>query len=134
MHDEFHLSPAYLNLQPLRIPAGWAIHWNTLYASSSVEAGDFGGSSTFTATNSGRRFHLDIAFKPEHDPRGEFHLVVLYQPWPRTDRGKRRQDLPLIFDDDSETVHASTTRSYSELVSRLEEWIARCSVWVREGH
>lgn len=132
MQDRFYQSPAYLDLQPLRIPAGWSVGWNTLYASSRVENGDFGGSSIFYATNAERRFNIDVAFHPEHDPEGEFHLVVLYQPWPRTESGRRRRDVPFRIDGGAETVHTFASGSYGELVAELEQWIARCSVWVRE--
>jgi hypothetical protein len=132
MHDDYPKSPAYLDLQPLRVPAGWSIGWNTLYTSSRADNGDVGGSSIFNATNSGRRFNIDVAFEPEFDPGGEFRLVVIYQPWPRTERGRRKHDIPVRFDGDAETVHEFATRSYPELVSHLEQWIARCSVWARE--
>jgi len=127
-------SPAYLGLQPLRIPAGWRIDWNTLDATRRVEDGAFGGSSVFSATNDGRRFQIDVAFRPEHDPAGKFHLTVLYQPWPRTGRGRRRTEVPLRFDADAEDVHGSETASFAELVDQLENWIAHCTVWMREGN
>ena len=132
--NNFEKAPAYLELQPLRIPAGWRIGWNTLHTTSRVDQGDFGGSSVFLATNEGRRFRIDVMFRPEHDPSGHFVLEIEYQPWPRTERGKRRDDLPFRFDTDSEIVHSFETRSYAELVEELETWIARCSIWEREGH
>ena len=127
-------SAVSLDLQPLRVPAGWRIDWNTLYASSRVEDGAFGGSSVFSATNEGRRFQIDVAFRPEHDPAGKFHLTVIYQPWPRTERGRRRTDAPLRFDADAEDVHSSETASYAELVAQLDHWLARCAGWAREGN
>jgi hypothetical protein len=126
--------PIGFGLQPLRIPGGWTIGWNTLYATSRAENGDFGGSSLFTATNPGRRFIVDVAFSPEFSPSGKFHLVVNYQPWPRTERGKRRQDLPFRFDHAAVEVHRFETSSYPGLVHELEVWLARCSGWVREGN
>ena len=134
MHTKFHKSPAYLGLQALRIPAGWSIGWNTLYATSRAEQGEFGGSSLFNATNPGRRFRIDVAFRPEHDPDGRFHLTVEYQPWPRTEKGRRRTDVAFVFDCDAETIHHFDTASYAELVDQLEAWIARCTMWVREGN
>ena len=132
--SDFANSPAYLELQPLRIPAGWSIGWNNLHVTSTVENGDFGGSTIFHATNAGRGFNIDVEFRPEHDPEGSFHLTVLYQPWPRTEKGRRRTDAPFRFDADAEAVHSYETRLYSELLQELERWIARCTVWVREGH
>lgn len=132
--DQYPGSPAYQGLQPLRIPAGWKIGWNTLDVSLNDDLSGVGGSSVFNATNVGRRFNIDVAFRPEFDPEGAFHLVVAYQPWPRTEGGRRRKDAPFAFDTDMEEVHAFETRSYAELIAHLEHWIARCTVWEREGH
>jgi hypothetical protein len=133
MHDFYPTSPAYRNLQPLRIPAGWRIAWNGLRCDLRAENGDFGGSTLFHAVNERARFSLDVTFSPEFDPGGQFALTVLYQPWPRTERGRRRRDVPFAFDEDAEEVHVFVTASYAELTAELETWIARCTVWVREG-
>lgn len=132
MSSEFHKSISFLGLQPLRIPAGWKVEWNTLYATSSVERGEFGGSSVFLAMNEGRRFCITVEFRPEFDPNGHFSLLVEYQPWPRTENGRRKVDNPFKFDSSAEIVHSSETKSYSELVEHLEEWIGRCSIWAKE--
>ena len=34
---------------------------------------------------------------------------------------------------DADCVHACETRTYPDLIASLEHWIARCTVWVREG-
>lgn len=130
-------TPGYgadLRLQPLRIPGGWQVAWNTLYATSSAEKGEFGGSSLFHAINEGRRFVIDVTFRPEFDPEGRFRLAVIYQPWPRTERGRRRTDVPFRIGEDAEEVHDFETVSFAELVAELEAWIGRCSGWAREGH
>lgn len=132
MRDSFHKAPGYAGLQPLRIPGGWMVGWNTLYATSRADQGEFGGSTLFHAVHEGRRFNIDVEFRPEFDPEGAFHLTVLYQPWPRTERGRRRKEVPFQFDMDAEVVHQSETRDFAALVEALEEWIARCSVWVKE--
>ena len=121
------------DLQPLRIPAGWTIGWNSLYASSRAENGEFGGSSLFNATHPGRRFNVDVAFEPEFDPAGEFQLVVTYQPWPRTESGRRKRE-PFRFDGQSEVVHSFATKSFPKLVAELERWILHCSSWSREAN
>ncbi|MBX9460154.1 MAG: hypothetical protein KL785_02485 [Brevundimonas sp.] len=85
-----HLSETpgpYRELQPLRLPSGWRVGLNELYVGMDADLGEVGGSSVFNATNEGRRFNIDIEFRPEFDPEGAFHLTVLYQPWPRTERG-----------------------------------------------
>lgn len=132
--DLFPKSKAYLELQPLRIPPGWKIGWNDLNTGMAADLSGIGGSTVFYAKNEGRRFDIDIGFRPEFDPDGAFHLEVRYQPWPRTERGRRRQDVPFAFDGDAETVHEFETRSYPALIAELEHWIARCTVWTREGH
>ena len=131
MTSEFEKTAAYQSLPALRIPAGWAIGWNTLNTIDRAEEGHFGGSSVFNATNEGRRFNIDVAFTPEFDPDGAFVLTVINQPWPRTPLGRRR-DAPLRFDADAETVHTSASKTFPDIVAEIETWIARCTVWARE--
>ena len=133
-HDTYPNSRAYRELQPLRLPAGWAVGWNELFVGMDADLGEVGGSSVFNATNEGRRFNIDIEFRPEFDPEGAFHMTVRYQPWPRTERGGRRHDVPFAFGIEARTVHTFDTRSYPELVAELERWIARCTHWTPEGH
>ena len=134
MEFDYSKSADFREMQPLRIPAGWSVGWNNLSTTSKVEDGDFGGSSIFHATNSGRRFMIDVEFRPEFDPSGQFYMTVSYQPWPRTEAGRRRHDEPVKFDANAEVVHAAETPVYSDLISQLETWIGRCTTWVREGH
>ncbi|MGH7025816.1 hypothetical protein [Brevundimonas sp.] len=133
-HELYPHSRAYLELQPLRIPAGWRIGWNTLDVGMAADRGGIGGSSVFSATNEGRRFYIDVEFSPEFDPEGAFYLTVTYQPWPRSDRGRRRNDVPFALDAEAQKVHEFETRSYAALIAALEHWIARCTVWEREGN
>lgn len=131
-YDLYPRSRAYLDLPPLRIPGGWTIGLNTLDAGMAGSFDGVGGSSLFNATHAGRRFNIDIAFRPEFDPDGAFHLEVTYQPWPRTERGRRRKDLPFAFGADAQIVHTFETRSWPDLIAELEHWIARCTVWTIE--
>lgn len=131
--DLYPRSKAYLELPPLRIPTGWTIGWNSLDIGMAASLDGIGGSSVFTATHEQRRFNIDIEFRPEFDPDGAFHLAVKYQPWPRSERGRRRKDVPFALGMDAETVHEFETRSYAALITELEHWIARCTVWTREG-
>jgi hypothetical protein len=126
-------TPHYRNLQPLRIGGGWSVGWNTLYTDLDPEKGDVGGMVLFSASNEGRRFVIDVMFRPEFDPIGRFIIEVTYQPYLRTEKGRRR-DVPFRLDVNAKVVHTFETRSYAELVEHLEQQIARCSVWVREGH
>jgi hypothetical protein len=132
----FAHSRAYQELQPLRVPGGWAVELNELsvWMEAGAPAGKVGGSTLFLATNTVRRFNIDVAFVPEFDPQGLFRLVVRYQPWPRTERGRRRKDLPFAFDENLRTVHEFETKSCTALVAELERWIARCTVSVPEGN
>ncbi|WHU03356.1 hypothetical protein [Sphingomonas sp. NIBR02145] len=127
-------APDYAELTPLRIPAGWSIGWNQLHRDKRVEDGDFGGSSVFYATNPGRRFVIDVEFRPEHNPDGHFELTVQYQPWPRDARGRRQNDAPFAFDANAKLMHSIETRSYAELIEQLETWLARCTIWSVEGN
>jgi hypothetical protein len=136
-HDLFPTSPAYLEMQPLRIPTGWMIGMNQLSVGMDVMPDAPPGvagyrSPVFNATNEWRRFNIDI--EVEAGPEGAFHLTVTYAPWPRNSRGRRIKDQPLSFWPDGEVVHQLSTGAYEELVAQLEYWIARCTVWAREGH
>ena len=130
--DVYPGSPAFQGLPRLRIPGGWTVGWNTLDASMEADLSGIGGSSVFNATHPGSRFSIDVEFRPEFDPEGSFHLTVIYQPWPRTESGRRRKDVPFAIDGAAEEVHRFETRSCSELLEHLEYWIARCTVWIRE--
>jgi hypothetical protein len=132
--DLFPYSKAFLELQPLRIPAGWHVGWNALHIGLSDDLGSIGGSSVFNATNGGRRFNIDIEFRPEFDPNGTFHLTVMYQPRPRSEGGRRQKNVPFALGIDAQVVHQFETRSYPALVAELEHWIARCTTWEREGN
>lgn len=133
IEDGFPRSKAFLSMPALRIPSGWRVGWNALCSEMEDDLTGIGGSTLYNATNEGSRFNIDVAFRPEFDPEGSFHLTVVYCPWPRTERGRRIKDQPLTFLD-GQVVHAFETRSYSRLVQELEFWIARCTVWHIEGH
>lgn len=123
-----------LKLQPLRIPAGWFINWNTLEeVTSGTDDLAYGGSSVFMATHEARRFVIDVEWRPEFDPEGRFRMTVQYAPWERTERGRRHTDAPLHFRD-AELVHEFETRSQQELAAELDQWLERCAGWLREGH
>jgi hypothetical protein len=127
-------SPFMRGLPPLRIPSSWFVNLNTLDVNSKPEDGDLGGSSLFMATNESTRFTIDVMFRPEFDPSGSFIMEVRYYPWPRTERGRRRNHVPFASLIESNVVHTFETRSMPELIDQLQHWIARCSVWVIEGH
>lgn len=132
MHDRYPQSPAYRELQPLRIPSGWLIGWNGLYAASSAQAEGYDGDPIFNATHQGRRFNIDVARSCQSPGKEGFRLTVTYQPWPRDDRGRRDRTAPFAFGQGAEIVHEFMSQSADALVAELEQWIARCSMWERE--
>ncbi len=122
--DAYPGSKAFLELPALRVPAGWRIALNDL--SDQLDPGLCDPASVlFSATNVGTRFQIEVI--------GGFRLKVRYAPWPRTERGRRIGDQPLEFLD-GEVVHELDTVEYAALIAELQHWIARCSVWVREGN
>ena len=130
--DAYPGSKAFLELPLLRIPSGWRIEMNEL--SSRMESDRcMLGSVLFYATNASRRFNIEVSVWPEQDPAAAFFLTVTYAPWPRTERGRRIKDVPLTFLD-GEIVHESRTESYTSMIAELQHWIARCTVWTREGN
>lgn len=132
MEEHYPSSDDYLLLEPLRLPGGWHVAINKLRRGMASDLGSVGGSSQFYATNPGTRFCIDVEFLPEFDSAGSFHLTVLYEPWPRTNQGRRRKDLPFAVTSRAQPVHHAETRSYQTLIESLEHWIARCSVWAME--
>lgn len=122
-----------LTLAPLRVPSGWMIEINGLYEGLEQDNPSV-ALVMFSARHEGRRFRIQVDALPERDHDGGVVLVVYYQPWPRTDRGRRRRDVPFAFGPDEETVEIFRTRSYGELLDRLHYWLDRCAVWCREGN
>ena len=132
-NDTFAISGNRLELERLRLPSGWLVGVNALYVGLDGGLGDL-CSVLFYAQNEGRRFGIEVDWRPEFDPDGSFHLRVTYQPWPRDERGRRRKNLPFAFDGDEQVVHGFETRSYPDLLAELERCLDRCSIWTVEGN
>lgn len=130
--DAYPGSKAFLELPPLRIPSGWHIQMNELSSHMEFDRCIL-GSVLFSATKVNTRFNIEVCVWPEQDPASAFYLTVTYAPWPRTDRGRRIKDRPLTFLD-GEVVHELKTESYASMILELQHWIARCTVWAREGN
>jgi hypothetical protein len=122
-----------LLLAPLRIPSGWLMEINSLYESADARPLPV-EMVLFSASNAGRRFRIHIDWLPQADLGESFALTVYYQPWPRNDRGRRRNDGPFAFGPNEEVVETWRTSSYSDLLDKLQHWLDRCTVWCREGH
>lgn len=123
-------------LQPLRVQPGWQIDWNTLFeldpTEANVQAGFFGGSSLFSATNKHWRLWVDVEWRPEDEPAGEFQLRVECVSWERTENGRRRKGVPLDFRN-AKVVHQFRTRSRVELVRELKSVFCIRDEWVEHN-
>ena len=132
----WRLSLDKIPFQPLRIPPGWRIDWNTLFevdpSEESARAGFFGGSSLFAASNEDLRLCIDLEWRPEDDPAGEYLLSVMYVPWERTENGRRRKGLGLNFGN-ARLVYSFRTRARIELVRELEAVLMGRPEWIEHN-
>ena len=118
-------------LQPLRIPPGWRIGWNTLMEGPD-EPARFGAKpvAVFQATDEHARLLIDVDWVDDaHAPLGGCYLVrVVHAPWPRTPKGRRRKGVLLDFDWEN-PKHRMSTTSKAELVAELERLFLESYVW-----
>lgn len=123
-------------LQPLRVPAGWLVSWNTLSevgpTQENVRRGYFSGSSLFSAVHRHRRLGIDVEWRPEDDPAGEYWLTVEYTPWERTEAGRRLDGAPLDFRP-AMIVHEFRTRDRAALVRELEAALVSRREWTEHS-
>lgn len=126
-----------MQLQPLRIPTGWCVTCNNLLeidpTVDQIKDGFYGLMSIFMAVHEHGRFLIDVEWRPYYDPNGRFHIWLDYAPWERTERGRRRKDVPVSYRN-SERVREFQTASRIELVRTLEEWMERCHAWRHEAN
>ncbi len=120
-------------LRSLRFPSGWTLHRNNITATAPPPPSGV-HTLLFRAIAEQRRFRLDVTHQPEPDGHASYAIELLYAPWLRTDRGRRRENVPLTFDHDARVMHRFTTTDYHELVRYLEAWLWRASGWAVEGH
>jgi hypothetical protein len=122
--------------QPLRIPPGWHIDWNTFFeidpSEESILAGFFGGSSLFAASNKERRLAIDLEWRPEDDIAGEYVLSVYYVPWERTKKGGRRKEEEVNWKN-SRLVHTFCTVNRLELVQEVESVFWERDEWKEDN-
>ncbi len=130
-HDTEEASPE--RLRPLRIASGWTIQHNLLTESAPISP-PAENPILFRAIAEQRRFRLDVIRLSDADGSPSYLIELLYAPWARTDRGRRRENIPLTFDQDTRVMHRFTTTDYDELVRYLEAWLWRASSWAVEGH
>lgn len=68
-----------MNLQPLRIEAGWQVEYNQLYEVDATAGHEhyFEGSSLLMLKNTARLKLIDVEWRPERDLKGAYHVRVL---------------------------------------------------------
>jgi hypothetical protein len=121
--DAFRLVPVARPdewMQPLRVPPGWLIQWNTLPSEDLDPTADYhgGGMNLFLATNEGLRRTIDVDWHAEPGPpvTGRYRVQVL----PLTDpTPEERHTLGPTADWDT-PIHTFETASRSALVVELE--------------
>jgi hypothetical protein len=122
--------------QPLRIPPGWRVNWNTFFeldpTEDNVRAGFFGGSSLFAASNDHLRLAVDLEWRPEDDPAGQYLLWVLNVPWTRTENGRRRKGTPINWRD-ARTVYEFRAKTRAEIVTELEAALRSRPEWIEHS-
>ncbi|MGG5487313.1 hypothetical protein [Gaetbulibacter sp. PBL-D1] len=69
-----------MNLQPLKIPAGWSVEWNLLTETDPTEDNihEFTGSSLLLISSHTRLKAIDVSWQPEGDINGAYQLQVIY--------------------------------------------------------
>lgn len=68
-----------MNLQPLKIPAGWSVEWNLLTDTDPTEdtIHEFTGSSLLLISSHTRLKAIDVSWRPEGDINGAYQLQVI---------------------------------------------------------
>lgn len=123
-------------LHPLRVAGGWIIQRNAIKATPSMPpvTSPAGDALIFRAVEPQRRFRIDVTCRPDNSDETSYVLEVVYAPWLRTERGRRRVEVPLSFEGQIDVKYRSTTQVHAELVQRLEAWLWHASGWAVEGH
>ena|SRR5437660_436227 len=118
-------------LQPLRVPPGWRIDWNTLFEEDPTEPANasgyyFGGTDLFLATNASRRLAIDIEWRTEPDKQatGRYRMRLLRIVEPNAVESSGSESgagLNVNWDD---PIRDFETAMRAELVVELEAWLA----------
>ena len=118
-----------VGLQPLRIPNGWRIDWNTLFEEDPTEPANangyyFGGTNLFLATHTARRRAIDIEWRTEEGPptvgRYRMRVLPMSEPLPVA-RHRATGELEVRW---REPLADFQTVSRVDLVAELEAWLA----------
>ncbi len=108
-----------MGLQPLRIPSGWTVSWNTMpeLELSEDTISDFGSSSLIMLYNPSANRLIDVCWHPENDMAGAFLLKVcncleVFNGKTHSFEGKADWDSPVI---------EYKTTCKKEVIEKLEE-------------
>jgi hypothetical protein len=108
-----------MNLQPLRIEAGWQVTYNQLYEVDPLPGNEsyFEGSSLLMLRNDARLKLIDVEWRPEKDLNGSYNLKVLkFLENFNSDQNRFKTD-----PDWESPFLTFSTRSRIDLVTKLEE-------------
>lgn len=116
-----------MNLQPLRIAAGWQVDYNQLYEVDPIFGYEhyFEGSSLLMLRNNTRLKLIDVQWRPERDLNGEFQVNVLNFVENFNSKANK-------FDTDPNWEHpflSFTTKSRLDLVKKLEKLMQTLPVY-----
>ena len=108
-----------MNLQPLRIEAGWQVEYNQLYEVDATAGNEhyFEGSSLLMLKNSGRLKLIDVEWRPERDLKGAYFVRVLNYVENFNHKTNEMSSSP----DWKKPHFAFSTQSRQTLVQQLEE-------------
>jgi hypothetical protein len=106
-------------LQPLRIPTGWEVEWNTFLEVEPIfEAGDDKsqgfGEDLLQVSNERNAVLLDLGWYPHCDPQGKYRLVAI-RKFPDKEEMRSSWDRPLRMLESS---------SKEEIVREIEDWLS----------
>lgn len=108
-------------LQPLRIPEGWEVRYNQFYEIDPTEhtMNYFDSPTLLSLGHPGANLHLDMSWKPEYDPNGQFELYA----YPMIE----------VFDEVTKRPHSETqwdqpllefyTKERKTLVQKIERYL-----------
>ncbi len=108
-----------IDLQPLRISAGWNVEWNLFYEVDPSEENMhyLDSSSLLHLNNYGLMRALDLDFKPENDVNGSFCLRVINLT--KVENPKTKQ---IEYDGDWENLYFEfKSKNRLEIVKEIEK-------------
>ncbi|MFO0798520.1 MAG: hypothetical protein U0804_13670 [Gemmataceae bacterium] len=117
-------------LQPLRVPNGWRIAWNTLHEEEPTESANAGGyyfgtTNLYLANHPARGRAVDVEWRiDDQRPAGCYRLRVLRLISVEPAAARRRQREDDFNADWQDPLHTFETVSRPELVAELEAWLA----------